>query len=166
MAPCRLGCVRRAARTVIRVCRGDAVGLGWCLLPGSGRRQPVSRSRSASRRPSSDSSTPAVSALSAAAPRRFYAGTRATVCNQCFRHTNRRVELALADTANYSKGALNACTSSRCFNGRRTKVPRSSEFRVIEFREHGIPISTPRRIGPHIDTSRRANCGAPATRLI
>ncbi len=55
-----------------------------------------------------------------------------------------RIELALADTATYSKGALNGMHFVTLFNGRRYEgTPGTSEFRVIEFREHGIPISTP-----------------------
>ena len=61
-----------------------------------------------------------------------------------------RIELALADTATYSKGALNGMHFVTLFNGRRYEgTPGISEFRVIEFREHGIPISTPADvIGP------------------
>jgi lipopolysaccharide export system permease protein len=61
-----------------------------------------------------------------------------------------RIELALADTATYSKGALNGMHLVTLFNGRRYEgTPGTSEFRVIEFREHGIPISTPADvIGP------------------
>jgi lipopolysaccharide export system permease protein len=55
-----------------------------------------------------------------------------------------RIELALADTATYSKGDGNGMHFVKLFNGRRYEgMPGSSEFRVIEFREHGIPISTP-----------------------
>ncbi len=61
-----------------------------------------------------------------------------------------RIELALADTATYSKGGLNGMHLVTLFNGRRYEgTPGTSEFRVIEFREHGIPISTPADvIGP------------------
>jgi lipopolysaccharide export system permease protein len=61
-----------------------------------------------------------------------------------------RIELALADTATYSKGDLNGMHFVTLFNGRRYEgTPGTSEFRVIEFREHGIPISTPADvIGP------------------
>jgi lipopolysaccharide export system permease protein len=61
-----------------------------------------------------------------------------------------RIELALADTATYSKGALNSMHFVTLFNGRRYEgTPGTNEFRVIEFREHGIPISTPADvIGP------------------
>jgi lipopolysaccharide export system permease protein len=61
-----------------------------------------------------------------------------------------RIELALADTATYSKAAQNGMHFVTLFNGRRYEgTPGSSEFRVIEFREHGIPISTPADvIGP------------------
>jgi lipopolysaccharide export system permease protein len=61
-----------------------------------------------------------------------------------------RIELALADTATYSKSGLNGMHFVTLFNGRRYEgAPGTSEFRVIEFREHGIPISTPADvIGP------------------
>lgn len=55
-----------------------------------------------------------------------------------------RIELALADTATYSKAAASGTHFVTLFNGRRYEgVPGTSDFRVIEFREHGIPISTP-----------------------
>jgi lipopolysaccharide export system permease protein len=55
-----------------------------------------------------------------------------------------RIELALADTATYSKAAANGMHFVTLFNGRRYEgVPGTSDFRVIQFREHGIPISTP-----------------------
>jgi lipopolysaccharide export system permease protein len=61
-----------------------------------------------------------------------------------------RIELALADSATYSKGAENGMHFVTLFNGRRYEgTPGTSEFRVIEFREHGIPILTPADvIGP------------------
>jgi lipopolysaccharide export system permease protein len=55
-----------------------------------------------------------------------------------------RIEVALADTATYSKAALNGTHLVTLFNGRRYEgVPGRDDFRVIEFREHGIPIATP-----------------------
>src|SRR5271155_830951 len=55
-----------------------------------------------------------------------------------------RIEVALADTATYSKAAANGVHLVTLFNGRRYEgVPGRDDFRVIEFREHGIPISTP-----------------------
>jgi lipopolysaccharide export system permease protein len=55
-----------------------------------------------------------------------------------------RIEVALADTATYSKAAPNGMHLVTLFNGRRYEgVPGRDDFRVIEFREHGIPISTP-----------------------
>src|ERR1700689_2811733 len=55
-----------------------------------------------------------------------------------------RIELALADTATYSKAASNGMHFVTLFNGRRYEgVPGTSDFRVIEFREHGIPIVAP-----------------------
>lgn len=61
-----------------------------------------------------------------------------------------QIELALADTATYSKAAANGMHFVTLFSGRRYEgVPGQSDFRVIEFREHGIPISTPAdTIGP------------------
>jgi lipopolysaccharide export system permease protein len=55
-----------------------------------------------------------------------------------------RIELALADTATYSKAAPDGTHLVTLFNGRRYEgVPGRPDFRVIEFREHGIPIPTP-----------------------
>jgi len=60
------------------------------------------------------------------------------------RETAGRIELALSDTATYSKAGANGVHFVTLFNGRRYEgVPGHSDFRVIEFREHGIPISTP-----------------------
>jgi lipopolysaccharide export system permease protein len=55
-----------------------------------------------------------------------------------------RIEVALADTATYSKASPNGVHLVTLFNGRRYEgVPGHNDFRVIEFREHGIPIATP-----------------------
>jgi lipopolysaccharide export system permease protein len=55
-----------------------------------------------------------------------------------------RIEVALADTATYSKAAANGVHLVTLFNGRRYEgIPGRDDFRVIEFREHGIPIATP-----------------------
>lgn len=60
------------------------------------------------------------------------------------RESEGRIEVALADTATYSKAAPNGVHLVTLFNGRRYEgVPGSEDFRVIEFREHGIPIATP-----------------------
>ena len=60
------------------------------------------------------------------------------------RETAGRIEVALADTATYSKAAADGTHFVTLFNGRRYEgVPGQGDFRVIEFREHGIPISTP-----------------------
>jgi lipopolysaccharide export system permease protein len=60
------------------------------------------------------------------------------------RETAGRIEVALADTATYSKAALNGMHLVTLFNGRRYEgMPGRDDFRVIEFREHGIPIATP-----------------------
>jgi lipopolysaccharide export system permease protein len=55
-----------------------------------------------------------------------------------------RIEVALADTATYSKGAADGIHQVTLFNGRRYEgVPGRGDFRIIEFREHGIPVATP-----------------------
>jgi lipopolysaccharide export system permease protein len=61
-----------------------------------------------------------------------------------------RIELALSDTATYSKAAPDGTHFVTLFNGRRYEgVPGDNLFRVIEFREHGIPIVTPEDVaGP------------------
>ena len=59
------------------------------------------------------------------------------------RETIDRVEVALAETATYSKAATNGMHFVTLFNGRRYEgTPGRSDFRIIEFREHGIPIVT------------------------
>jgi lipopolysaccharide export system permease protein len=60
------------------------------------------------------------------------------------RETAGRIEVALADTATYSRAASNGMHFVTLFNGRRYEgVPGRNDFRVIEFREHGIPVVTP-----------------------
>lgn len=60
------------------------------------------------------------------------------------RESDGRIEVALAETATYSRAAPNGVHLVTLFNGRRYEgVPGSNGFRVIEFKEHGIPISTP-----------------------
>ena len=55
-----------------------------------------------------------------------------------------RIEVALADTATYSKASAGGTHLVTLFNGRRYEgAPGRNDFRVIEFREHGIPIATP-----------------------
>ncbi|GAC1329781.1 MAG: hypothetical protein NVSMB15_02600 [Steroidobacteraceae bacterium] len=56
-----------------------------------------------------------------------------------------RIEVALADTATYSKAAPDGTQHLvTLFNGRRYEgVAGRDDFRVIEFGEHGIPIATP-----------------------
>jgi lipopolysaccharide export system permease protein len=55
-----------------------------------------------------------------------------------------RIEVALAETATYSKASSASMHLVTLFNGRRYEgVPGQDDFRVIEFREHGIPIATP-----------------------
>jgi lipopolysaccharide export system permease protein len=60
------------------------------------------------------------------------------------RETADRIELALADTATYSKAGSSGAHFVTLYNGRRYEgVPGHDDFRVIEFSEHGIPIVTP-----------------------
>ena len=60
------------------------------------------------------------------------------------RETAGRIEVALADTATYTQAGASGSRFVTLFNGRRYEgVPGTSNFRVIEFREHGIPIVTP-----------------------
>jgi lipopolysaccharide export system permease protein len=59
------------------------------------------------------------------------------------RETAGRIEVALAETATYSKASQGAHLVT-LFNGHRYEgVPGQKDFRVIEFREHGIPIAAP-----------------------
>ena len=63
-----------------------------------------------------------------------------------------RIEVALADTATYSKTSSAGMHLVTLFNGRRYEgVPGKDDFRVIEFREHGIPIATPQDIRGSLD---------------
>src|SRR5277367_3985874 len=63
-----------------------------------------------------------------------------------------RIEVALADTATYSKPTTGGMHLVTLFNGRRYEgVPGQDDFRVIEFREHGIPIATPEDVRPSQD---------------
>ncbi len=55
-----------------------------------------------------------------------------------------RIEVALADTATYTKTASDGLHLVTLYNGRRYEgEPGHRDFRVIEFQEHGIPIATP-----------------------
>jgi lipopolysaccharide export system permease protein len=55
-----------------------------------------------------------------------------------------RIEVALANSATYSHGAEDGSHLVTLFDGRRYEgIPGHADFRVIEFREHGIPIATP-----------------------
>src|ERR1700738_2678611 len=63
-----------------------------------------------------------------------------------------RIELGRADTATYAKAAPNGVHLVPLFNGRRYEgVPGRDDFRVIEFREHGIPIQTPEDVRGPLD---------------
>jgi lipopolysaccharide export system permease protein len=63
-----------------------------------------------------------------------------------------KIEVALADTATYSKATNTGVHLVTLFNGRRYEgVPGRDDFRVIEFREHGIPISTPTDVRANLD---------------
>ncbi len=55
-----------------------------------------------------------------------------------------RVEVAVAESATYSSAAADGTHLVTLYNGRRYEgIPGHADFRVIEFREHGIPIATP-----------------------
>jgi lipopolysaccharide export system permease protein len=55
-----------------------------------------------------------------------------------------RIEVALAESATYVKAGSDGSHLVTLFNGRRYEgVPGHGDFRIIEFREHGIPIVTP-----------------------
>ncbi len=59
------------------------------------------------------------------------------------RETAGKIEVALADTATYAK-APQGTHLVTLYNGRRYEgTPGHADFRVIEFREHGIPIGAP-----------------------
>jgi lipopolysaccharide export system permease protein len=63
-----------------------------------------------------------------------------------------RIELALAETATYTKVSSGGMHLVTLFNGRRYEgVPGKDDFRVIEFREHGIPIQTPEDVRGPLD---------------
>ena len=63
-----------------------------------------------------------------------------------------RVEVALANSATYSHGAEDGSHLVTLFDGRRYEgVPGHADFRMIEFREHGIPIATPPTSGSTLD---------------
>jgi lipopolysaccharide export system permease protein len=63
-----------------------------------------------------------------------------------------RIELALSDTATYSKANSGGMHLVTLFNGRRYEgVPGKQDFRVIEFREHGIRIETPEDVRGPLD---------------
>lgn len=64
------------------------------------------------------------------------------------RQIGERIEVALANSATYSQGADDGSHLVTLFDGRRYEgVPGHADFRLIEFREHGIPISTPQTVG-------------------
>jgi len=78
----------------------------------------------------------------------------------CSYNANRRgrIEVALAETATYSKASSDSMHLVTLFNGRRYEgVPGKDDFRVIEFREHGIPIATPQDIRGPLDPGYQAN---------
>jgi lipopolysaccharide export system permease protein len=68
------------------------------------------------------------------------------------REVQGRIEVALADTATYTKADTTGMHLVTLFNGRRYEgVPGQDDFRVIEFREHGIPIATPQDVRGSLD---------------
>jgi len=61
------------------------------------------------------------------------------------REVDGRIEVALADSATYAKTAAEGTHLVTLYDGRRYEgTPGKRDFRVIEFREHGIPIVTPK----------------------
>jgi len=78
------------------------------------------------------------------------------------------IEVAVADTATYSKASADGIHLVTLFNGRRYEgVPGRNDFRQIGFREHGIPISTPTDVARITDpdtkpTSELIGSGAPS----
>jgi lipopolysaccharide export system permease protein len=80
------------------------------------------------------------------------------------RETAGRIEVALADTATYTKGAAGMHFVT-LFNGRRYEgVPGRSDFRVIDFREHGIPIATPADVAGRVDPDTKPTADLWVTR--
>jgi lipopolysaccharide export system permease protein len=68
-----------------------------------------------------------------------------------------RIELALSDTATYSKADTGGTHLVTLFNGRRYEgVPGKQDFRVIEFREHGIPIAAPEDVRGPLDADAKS----------
>jgi lipopolysaccharide export system permease protein len=62
------------------------------------------------------------------------------------REVGGKIEVALADTATYTKAAQGMHLVT-LYNGRRYEgVPGRRDFRVIEFREHGIPVPAPSEV--------------------
>mgnify|MGYP000984665796 CR=1 FL=1 len=62
------------------------------------------------------------------------------------------MELALAETATYTAGPTDATHLVTLFNGHRYEgVPGRADFRVIEFREHGIPVVAPASASRKVD---------------
>jgi lipopolysaccharide export system permease protein len=62
-----------------------------------------------------------------------------------------RLEVAVADTATYSRANSKGMHFVTLFDGRRYEgMPGENNFRVIEFREHGIPIITPADTAVHL----------------
>ncbi len=60
------------------------------------------------------------------------------------RETAGRVEVAVAETATYTQAGPDGTHLVTLYNGRRYEgVPGRGDFRVIAFREHGIPVAAP-----------------------
>jgi lipopolysaccharide export system permease protein len=76
------------------------------------------------------------------------------------REVQGRIEVALAETATYTKANSAGMHLVTLFNGRRYQgVPGQEDFRVIEFREHGIPIATPQDVRPSLDPDTKPTVG-------
>jgi lipopolysaccharide export system permease protein len=64
------------------------------------------------------------------------------------RQVGDRIEVALANSATYAQVPEDGSHLVTLIDGRRYEgIPGHADFRVIEFREHGIPIATPPAIG-------------------
>ncbi len=63
------------------------------------------------------------------------------------RQVGERIEVALATTATYSRGGDDGTHVVTLHDGRRYEgIPGHADFRIVEFAEHGIPITAPQTI--------------------
>ncbi len=65
------------------------------------------------------------------------------------RQASGRMEVAVAESATYSPPGADGLRVITLYNGRRYEgMPGRRDFRIIKFREHGIPIATPSALRP------------------